>query len=535
MATPIQDGEVPVASSNRRSSTTKRLVGGKSTSGKGTRETEPTRSWSPYLGGGIGLVPRRNSRYVNSLLSGDGVEVLAKSSPMKLLLELPASHPTIGLAQWNALRTMFPSKGWGFRCYKPDVANQTLASGDDASVGDVDKAGNASIANLIKSLPKEIGGISGLAGTLAISLLYTGMACVEGVPFDDSREFAGLNRIWPVDSTTIAFGRPDRNSDLVPYQHQQWSGIDKAKKDSTVVTWNNWVPLSTDRFFWAAIDQQPDDPYGLAPYSTALNEALADIALMRDLRDAVHNAAWPRLDVGVNLAELHRVAVEVHRMTDPKKASDWVAARFNEVVDYVESLGPDDNLVHDTTGKVDTKQPGSFTGLEGVLQFLRQRLVQALKSLPTLMGINDGSTYNYTSIEWAIYAAGLESLRDIVFELIADVLTLHLQLQGSTSIVRPWCEKIRTNDALVDANTEEVRIRNEASKVVLGWTTNDDASEAVSKKPAVKQQSDEVIMSVIGKGMQANGDGSRQSGNAGQGGANKGNKAGTSQEEKKNQ
>jgi hypothetical protein len=481
------------------------------------------------MGGGIGLVPRRNSRHQNNLLTADGVESLATMSPMRLLQELPAIHPTIGLAQWNALRTMFPREGWGFRCYKP--GKETQAAGGDGNNGEVDEEANKSIRALIKSQPREIGGQTGLACTTAISLLYTGMACIEAVPYNESFEFAGIRRLWPVDSTTIAFGRPTRDSDLLPYQRQQWS-THQTGGVAVSSSLTGWVPLNTETFLWSAIDQQVDDPYGLAPYSTALNEVLADVALMRDLRDAVHNAAWPRLDVGVNLAELHRVAVEVHRMTDPKKASDWVKQRFNEVVDYVESLGPDDNLVHDTTGKVETKQPGSFTGLEGVLQFLRQRLVQALKSLPTLMGINDGSTYNYTSIEWAIYAAGLEALRDIVLELMADVLTLHLKLQGSTSVVRPWSDKIRTNDELVDANTEEVKIRNAVSKVMLGWITNDQASEDVTKSPAVKEVDEETRARVVGKGMQSDGDGSRQSGNAGQGGASSGNKAGTSREEK---
>ena len=504
--------------------TTVMPIAGKKSRNKG-RESEPN-SWYPTMAGGIGLVVRRSTTNANSLLSVEGIEELAGRSPMRLLQELPAAHPTVGLAQWNALRTMWPAEGWGFRAYKP--TNETVAEGQDAGAGTADPAGDKSLVELLKQQPRELGGLKGMACTLTSSLLFTGMSCIECVPFDEDVEgsLLGLRRLWPVDSLTIAFGRPERDSDLQPYQKQRYPHHGAGGE----MTWmSEWVPLSLDRFLWTAIDQNVDDPFGLPPYGTAVNEVLADLALMRDLRDAVHNAAWPRMKVGVNLAELHKVAVEVYRITDPKKASEWVKSRFAEVVDYVDNLAPDDNIVCDTSGETKTHEPGSFTGLEGVLQFLRQRLVQALKSLPTLMGINDGSTYNYTSIEWAIYAAGLEAVRDIVMDLIAAALTLHLRLQGSQSIVKPWADKIRTNDALVEANTEEVKIRNSATKEALGYVTHDEASESITKRKAVKPADEDVLRSAAGAGTKADKDESKQTGNSGQGN----NKQGQSQEERK--
>lgn len=494
------------------------------TTPKPKRVSEPG-SWYPTQQGGLGLVARRSTANAASLLSAKGVEALATKSSMRLLLELPGAHPTVGLAQWNAFRLMFAKDSWGLKAYKP--AKPTDPS---AEHGEPDKEGDTSVADAIKQWPREIGGLSGLATTLASSLLYTGMAAIECVPFPEGEPFAGVRRVWPVDTLTIAFARPGRDADLHPYQLQQYFRLDGRRRQ---VRTNQWVPMNINTFFWTAIDQQVDDPFGLPPYGTAANEVLADLALMRDLRDAVHNAAWPRMKVGVNLAELHRVAVEVYRITNPKLASEWVQNRFDEVVAYVEALAPDENVVCDTTGKVEAHEPGSFTGLEGVLNFLRQRLVQALKSLPTLMGINDGSTYNYTSVEWAIYAAGLEALRDIVLELIARGMSLHLQLQGSTSHVSAWSEKIRTNDALVEANTEEVRIRNSAMKEALGYYTHDEAAGSITKRPAVKDADPDVLRGAAGAGAKADKDGSKPNeGTAGQGGASKGNNQNTNQEDR---
>lgn len=490
--------------------------------GKG-RKSEP-KTWTPQMTGGVGIVARRGSKHGSRLMSPEGVEGLARNAPLKLLQELPAVHPTVGFAQWGALRSMFPRDGWGFRAHKP------TADPDSVALGEQDPKGTKSVAEMVKQLPREIGGLRGMACTLAISLLLTGMAAVECVPYDSSeKSFSGVRRIWPVDTLTIGFGRENRDDDLQPYQLQRWPGDGKRGASAFI---NRWVPMNVNTFFWTAIDQQVDDPYGLPPYGTSANEVLADLALMRDLRDAVHNAAWPRMKVGVNLAELHKVAVEVYRITDPKAAAAWVQERFDRVVEYVEALAPDDNIVCDTSGEVKAHEPGSFTGLEGVLAFLRQRLVQALKTLPTLIGINDGSTYNYTSVEWAIYAAGLEALRDIVLDLMADAFTKHLQLQGSDSIVAAWAEKIRTNDALVDANTEEVVTRNAAVQWMLGFLTQDEASQKVTKRGAVKKVDDEILHAFVGAGGKGDKDGDRKTGNAGQGGANKGNNEGTSREER---
>ena len=484
---------------------------------KGKRQTENTRFANMRFMSGVGLVTRRNRKASSQMSSARGIEQLGSQSPLSLLRELPAVHPTVGLAQWNALRLMFPEGGWGLKAFKPADAN---------GVSSPDPDGDAKIQALFDGLPREIGKMRGLAGTLSISLLYTGMACQECVPYGDDEEFAGVRRIWPVDALTIGFARKTPDDDLTAFQFQRSPSLTAQS-----ILNNNWVPLNPETFMWAAIDQEVDDPFGLPPYGTAVNEVLADLALMRDLRDAIHNAAWPRLKFGINLTELHRVAVEVMRITSPEKASQWVQERFDETVAYAESLGADDNFVCDTNGTVESHEPGSFTGLEGVLQYLRQRLVQALKSLPTLLGINDGSTYNYTSVEWAIYAAGLEALRDIVLSLLADAASLHLRLSGSTSVARPFSEKIRTNDALVEANTEEVEIRNALAKEAAGFIDHDEASQSLTNRKAVKPAVDGALEAAVRAAATTNKDGSRQSGNGGPGGSS-GNNSGTSKEER---
>jgi hypothetical protein len=469
------------------------------------------------VAGGLGIMPRRTSVDPLFAYSGHDTQNFAMSQPQKLLKLLPSIHPSVGFALSTALRLMFPPGGFTIECYSTDAKPLPLPPfGRKSRRGSIrvgkgrlgsqkanqgrlplkkmgqpkphipdDKATSA-IASMFESLPQEIGGLDGMATTLAIQALLTGMVCIEGVP---GMLLQGLSRVWPVDSLSITFVRIGRDADLEPYQTQVFpesdpliNGMDLSPEERqiAVILGLRLVHLDKNTFLWRAVDADVDDAYGMAPYATCLNEVIADLALMQDLRDAVHNAAWPRIVAGVNLLELHRVAVEVHRITDPTEASKWVMARFKEVVDYVSDLMADDNVVVDSNGDIKTLQPGSFQGLEGVLAFLRQRIVQSLKTLPTLMGVQDSANFSFTSVEWGIYAAGLESIRSIVCDVIVRMANLHLRLLGKKAKAVAKYTPIRTSDELVSANTENVNLQNAQLHEKMGYKSHDEAGMAAT-------------------------------------------------------
>lgn len=441
----------------------------------GRRLSEPP-NWTPFNDGGpFGIVPRRGLDPL-ALFSSEQLRDLAITNPMRLVTMLPDIHPSVDMALNTYLRLTCGEDACQVVAEDPDAL-----AGEDGTV-EPNQQDTVSLNAMWASLPSEAGGgFRGLRTMLAIQAALTGMLVVEAVP---GPVLTGVSRVHPVDSLTTDFTRDNRDADLTLRQRQRWpvaSGVSDARRGWLY----DWVPLPPDRVFWRAMDQTVDGPHGRAPYASAVNEVIADLALMQDLRDAVHNAAWPRIEVGVNLAELHKVAVEVYRISDATRAAQWVTARFQEVVDYVANLNADDNLVHDSSGNVKTMEPGSFTGLEGVLSFLRQRIAQSLKTLPTLLGINDGSTFNYTSVEWAIYAQSLESMMCVVDEVLTDVANFHLRLIGSKSQAKAIRKGIRTNDLQVAANTKSTEITNATNMEKLGYLTHDQASMSVTGRKAV--------------------------------------------------
>ncbi len=427
--------------------------------GNSGRDSVPY-GWQQYSHTWQGIISRRGFEAGNLFQSKVLLNKYLKDSPLRLLTLLPDIHPSVSLAAWNALR---------LACKDGDIKLCVYEYVKGQAAGKMVEEGDAYLKAFWDAQPDELGGFQGLLTSLMLSALFTGLVAVEGVP---GPPMQGMYRVYPIDTLTLRFGRLKLDEDLHLYQRQ--TSVDTGYQE-----------LNRERVYWRAMDNFPEDPYGRAPYATALVEVLADLAMMQDLRDAVHSAAWPRIQIGFNFTEMFRIASEVVQISDPEEAAQWVKARFDELQAYVQTIKSDDAILHDTNGTSNILQGGGFQGLEPVLIYLRQRIAQSLKTLPTLLGINDGSTQTYTSVEWGIYASSLEDLRKIILSPIIKLLNKHFQLMGLPYYVEVDAKPIRTTDDKAEADTEAVRIANAANKRDQGFIDQDTASQEITNKNAV--------------------------------------------------
>lgn len=430
------------------------------TAAVGVRQTLPNdTNW--FQRGFKGIIPRRGMGSNPLLDAKTSLLRYAQDTPLRMMSILPDIHPMVGLATWNALR---------LACCADDLQIVAVPVDQPDDSDDTDENGTTILNDLWSSLPNEIGGLQGLQTTLTMQAMFTGLVCCEAVPGVSGQ---GVTRVWPVDSLSIYFGRDDARADITPYQRQ----IGGA--------WG-YQELDPQRFFWRSVDAWVDDPYGRAPYATALAEVLRDLAIIQDLTDAIHHAAWPRLALGFSFDNAYRIAVEVLMIRDPKEAADWVMEEFNRAVDAQGKIKADDTILFDGTTAATIIEGGKGLGnLAEILTFLRQRVLMSLKSLPTLMGINDGSTQTYTTVEWRIYAEGLETMRGMVAELLTKAADLHLRLLGLPLKAKAVLNRIRTSDEQMDAATEATKIANAVEKRDQGWIDQDQASNEITGSDAV--------------------------------------------------
>lgn len=434
------------------------------TTAAGMRQTLPDDA-SRYQRGFQGIIPRRGLSGNTPLLDAKtGLLQYAQNTPLRLMSILPDIHPSVGLATWNALR---------LACCQDDFKIVAVPVDQPDESDDSDDQGTALLNALWTSLPNEIGGLHGLQTTLTMQAMFTGLVCAEAVPGASGK---GVNRVWPVDSLTIHFGRASAQDDVQPYQRQIGGAY-------------GYVPLDTNRFFWRSVDAWVDDPYGRAPYASAVIEVLRDLALIQDLTDMMHKAAWPRLGVPFNFKETFETATEVLGIRDYQEAMEFVMKQFDAVCTQQEKIKADDTVVYDGSSAPMTVIEGgkNLGNVAEVLAFLRNRLLQSLKTLPTLMGINDGSTQTYTTVEWRIYAEGLETLRGMVADLLARVGTLHFRLLGMPLKAKAVLKRIRTSDEQMDAATEATKIANAVEKRDQGWIDQDQASNEITGADAVAE------------------------------------------------
>lgn len=438
------------------------------TNKKPKRQSRPT-YWQPYSAGALGLIPRRSLPVSctgsGGILDANALERLARSRTYQRLFELLLDiHPALKQAKSNALRLVFGEGKTRF------VAYTEIASGGN---DEQDAALTSEIEDFFKSLPNEIGGVVGLQSTLAIHALAHGLTALEAVP---GPRGVGLSRLWPIDPLTLGLFRPggDVDADLGCYQRQSGTGVPAS----------GWVEMPKETFFWQAIDATPDNPYGAGLFSAAFGQALADFTTNQDLRDAVHNAAWPRYDYEYDVERITARAVSLgldnnapDAETELTALESYVKRQVDAIEDSIGEQLADDNYVHSSDMSVKTLDGGDFGGLDEVLKIERHRLVQSLDELPTLMGINDGSTQTYTSVEWGIRATKAAWLRDWVNTPLIWALELHFRLQGKRVTVRAICEPVRASDAEADARTEAIKDRTQANRTRRGLQTLEDEAQ----------------------------------------------------------
>jgi hypothetical protein len=401
------------------------------------------------------------------------LKTYAKQTPLSFLEDMTSNHPTLSLALENAKRSMFFQDAVRYEVRKNGIKDDLLTE---------------EIREFLKRQSKEINSYEKLHEILTTELYVTGLLVAETTtnPTDGATEdeyvFRGLNRLYLVPSKTVVFERADGDI-LLPKQYQDSEyGTSKddvfTSKKQSENDFENLHDLPIDNTFWTTIGSTISNPHGTGVFSTAVNEIIADYALVRDLRDAVRNGAWPRLNFDFDFNESFKVAKEVFQIDDPDEAQEFVLARYNDAVNAAENVAPDGNII----GKVNPLPAGDFQALDSVLTFLRQRLAQACKTLPSLLGIQEGTASSYSSIEWGIYVSVLESIRHIICSFVAEIFEHHLFWLGynlKEYKVVPVYKKIRTNEELAEQNILEVKIRNYAGMVALGWLTNEEACMSV--------------------------------------------------------
>jgi len=390
---------------------------------------------------------------------------------------LPDIVPEVGKAVWNGLRLGCSDGSVRIRAMIKDEAGNNVSEAPD---------GTQALNNLFDSLPAEVGGFYGCLSQNYQQLLFTGMCAVEAIP---GARNSGVAQIWPIDTLTLKFRR-DPDTNLLGL----WQKTRVYTTPNSRNIWHGFTPLPMDRTFWSSIDGFAGDPYGRPPMATVLFPVLEMIAFIKDLLLAWHRVGTPKWDVGFDYEMWARVAREQLGLSDRVEIQNYLEEERTKTVAEFSDLNADDAFFHDINSKVSVNgSGGQWPTVVDIYNILRWRMITGLKEMPTLMGVVEGNTETWSSVDWQIYAKGLQTGVCKAGYPLIEAGKLHLRLLGMPYAVEAEYEPIRANQRMVDAQAEQIEIDNEKNKVLCGWQTNDDASLRITGSKSVAEMDKEAL------------------------------------------
>lgn len=380
-------------------------------------------------------------------------------SPPALMDIMADLSPEVSRALWDYLRLVNP--GYEYKVTYP---------GSD----EVDEVATAKLGEFVDLLSDLYGSFDVVIGRMNMGPFLRGAICAELVL--DRRGRMPVDLATP-DPGSIRFRtRKDAVRGEV-WQPGQWQEYD-------------FVPLDMPTFRYIPIDPLPASPYGRPIAAPALFIALFILGIMHDLRRVVQQQGYPRIDIGIDIAQLLEHSPQLG--ADLDAFNTFVSELVAEVEDEYSALAPDDAYIHTSNiminKPVGTLDTVSLGGIDGVIAALERMVVRGLKTMPIMMGLNESVGDTQSNRQWEIYIAGIKSIQHYTETTLERLFEIALRVQGIQSDVEFRFAEVRDAERLRDAQAEAMEISNAATKRDQGWISQDEASQEITGGDAVEDE-----------------------------------------------
>jgi hypothetical protein len=260
-----------------------------------------------------------------------------------------------------------------------------------------------------------------------------------------------------------------------------------------------WRTLNKENCLAIGFDASRDNPYGRPVFAAALSEGMVDMAVHQSMTDVLQAVAWPRLSVGFPFAEAAEFAIAHPEVCVGQKddgsdltPAEYAMAEMRRLSTLVQNMKADDVFMYPKDGMVSVLNGANgMSSLDPILQQKRMRMCQALDTLPNLLGVTDGGTQGYSSVQWGVQAKKIESFRKFVNHLLCKAFNLHLRLRGINATVRAEAEPIRATDAYTDQQARQLQIANTQALVDAGYIDRNTASFTLTGSEPVLSDEDQ--------------------------------------------
>jgi hypothetical protein len=255
------------------------------------------------------------------------------------------------------------------------------------------------------------------ANQMAKYALLRGAIGLETVLGRDKRLF----KMVVVDPVTVMFKQPLPNQ-FVPYQ-RNLQGQE--------------VQLNVPTFFWNILDPDASSPFETPPFLPAIQAVLFNLSVLQDLQKIVKRTAFPRISIQIIEETLRKFAPAEAQM-DPKVMAKWLNGQREDIGNALKNLAPEDAAVFFDSLKIGMleTQSNATVDYSPLIKVIDQRVITGLKSMPTILGRQFGSSQTLGGVESLLYAKGVQCIQNLVCSSLDRALTFAAQLEGIKCYVK---------------------------------------------------------------------------------------------------
>lgn len=206
---------------------------------------------------------------------------------------------------------------------------------------------------------------------------------------------------------------------------------------------SNRINLDIPSFFVTTYRQDPTTIYPTSPFTAAINTIAARQAIINTLYRIMEITGFPRMEAKV-LEETLKKNAPASAQADEKAMTAWVNQRLSELSATLSSLRPEAAFVHMDSVELkifNEKNPGASLNIKEVVDTLNAQNQAGLKTMSSIIGRGE-SGVNTASVEALQFARNAEQLNNPVADILSQMLTYCLRLNGSESIVTVGFENV---------------------------------------------------------------------------------------------
>lgn len=215
------------------------------------------------------------------------------------------------------------------------------------------------------------------------------------------------------------------------------------------------------------------------------------MSVLRDLKRVIQQQGYMRLDLKVMFEKLKDQMPE-DAQGDPSKVKAWSDGVIGEIMDFYAQLEADDAFVHSDAvemgAPVGTASSNSLQAMDALFKLLERMACRGLKTLPSLLGMEDHGNQASDNRKFEFYQKGNETIQRMVETGFGDECKLILQARGFQADVSVQFAQMRASEELRDAQIDLIKSKIAAFWYDRGWYSQDEAAKLATGKDAADQE-----------------------------------------------